>query len=386
MFTTDRGTDGHRAVLTANRRRRCATPTPASSPPTPLSLDERWTLSVAGRFNRAQLDIARSQRRGRRARRVARISRASIPPSASTGNPVAAAGRSTQATTKACARRPHRAHVRRPRCAVQAAQRIPGRPAAGEGGREDVRDGRAWPDRRRGDWSAAVYRTELDNDIQFIARCTARRTPAFSRTSAARAGRGSSSSAAPRVGPVDLTPRYNHLDATFRSTFLAASPANSTADASGDDRRAARQSHARACHPIRSSCARSWSASERGRSARASSPRRRNTPTATRTTPTSTARSPVTPSMQSRRAPVEPHAAARSLRAGHEPVRPAVLRLRAARRECRSPVRTASFGPGERHRPRARAVSRDRARRAAFLVGVRYPFDRGCARRGEGHD
>ena len=81
-------------------------------------------------------------------------------------------------------------------------------------------------------WSVAVYRTDLDNDIQFISSNGATNAGFFQNVGSTRR-QGVEVFGVTRLGPVDLSLRYNHLDATFRSIFAAASPSNSTADANG---------------------------------------------------------------------------------------------------------------------------------------------------------
>jgi outer membrane receptor protein involved in Fe transport len=81
-------------------------------------------------------------------------------------------------------------------------------------------------------WSVAAYRTDLDNDIQFVSSNGATNAGFFQNVGSTRR-QGIELFGGTRVGPVDLTLRYNHIDATFRSTFIASSPSNSTADANG---------------------------------------------------------------------------------------------------------------------------------------------------------
>jgi outer membrane receptor protein involved in Fe transport len=81
-------------------------------------------------------------------------------------------------------------------------------------------------------WSAALYRTNLDDDIQFISSGGGTNAGFFQNVGETRR-QGVELAATTRFGPVSLDLRYNHVDATFRSTFLAFSPENSSADENG---------------------------------------------------------------------------------------------------------------------------------------------------------
>ena len=81
-------------------------------------------------------------------------------------------------------------------------------------------------------WSAAIYRTDLDDDIEFISSGGGTNAGFFQNVGETRR-QGVELAATTRFGPVLLDLRYNHIDATFRSTFSAFSPENSGADANG---------------------------------------------------------------------------------------------------------------------------------------------------------
>jgi outer membrane receptor protein involved in Fe transport len=82
-------------------------------------------------------------------------------------------------------------------------------------------------------WSLALYRSELDDDIQFVSSGAAALNAGYFRNVGRTRRQGVELSAATAVGPVDLVLRYNHIDATFRSSFTGSSPSNSSADESG---------------------------------------------------------------------------------------------------------------------------------------------------------
>jgi iron complex outermembrane receptor protein len=81
-------------------------------------------------------------------------------------------------------------------------------------------------------WSTAIYRTNLDDDIQFVSSGGGTNAGFFQNVGETRR-QGVELAATTRFGPVLLDLRYNHIDATFRSPFSASSPANSSANANG---------------------------------------------------------------------------------------------------------------------------------------------------------
>jgi outer membrane receptor protein involved in Fe transport len=82
-------------------------------------------------------------------------------------------------------------------------------------------------------WAAAAYRTNLDDDIAFIASGAGAANVGYFQNVGRTRRQGMELMGSTRWGSSLITLRYNHIDATFRSAFVAASPNNSTADASG---------------------------------------------------------------------------------------------------------------------------------------------------------
>jgi iron complex outermembrane recepter protein len=82
-------------------------------------------------------------------------------------------------------------------------------------------------------WSAAIYRTDLQNDIQFIASGSGTGNVGYFQNVGETRRQGVELMGSARWGELTLTLRYSYIDATFRSTFVAASANNSTADAAG---------------------------------------------------------------------------------------------------------------------------------------------------------
>jgi len=81
-------------------------------------------------------------------------------------------------------------------------------------------------------WSAAVYRTELYDDIQFIASGGATNAGYFQNVGQTRR-QGFELGASTRVGDWSFDFRYSRVNATYRSTFVAFSPSNSSANEEG---------------------------------------------------------------------------------------------------------------------------------------------------------
>ena len=83
-------------------------------------------------------------------------------------------------------------------------------------------------------WSAAAYRTELSDDLAFVSSGGAGTTAGFFRNVGGTRRQGLELAGSARHGRSTLTLTYSYLDATYRSAFTSSSPANSSADATGD--------------------------------------------------------------------------------------------------------------------------------------------------------
>ena len=83
------------------------------------------------------------------------------------------------------------------------------------------------------EWAAAAYRTDLDDDIQFIASGGGALNAGFFQNVGRTRRQGVELAGTTHLGRLDLSLRYSHIDATFRSPFVAASPNNSSADEAG---------------------------------------------------------------------------------------------------------------------------------------------------------
>lgn len=81
-------------------------------------------------------------------------------------------------------------------------------------------------------WSAAVYTTTLFDDIEFISAPAA--AQGYFRNVGKTRRQGMELSGRTRFGPLGVTASYSHTDASYRSTWMANSPANAGADANGN--------------------------------------------------------------------------------------------------------------------------------------------------------
>lgn len=81
-------------------------------------------------------------------------------------------------------------------------------------------------------WSAAVYRTTLYDDIEFISAPTS--AQGFFQNVGKTRRQGVELSGHTQLGKLGLTASYSYTDATYRSTWTANSPSNSSADAGGN--------------------------------------------------------------------------------------------------------------------------------------------------------
>ena len=84
-----------------------------------------------------------------------------------------------------------------------------------------------------GTWSAAVYRTELSDDIQFVSSQGAGSNTGFFQNVGNTRRQGIEVMATDRFGPLGASVRYSYIAATYQSAFLENSPVNSSADENG---------------------------------------------------------------------------------------------------------------------------------------------------------
>ena len=82
--------------------------------------------------------------------------------------------------------------------------------------------------------SAAVFRTELTDDIQFVSTGGAALNAGYFQNTGRTRRQGAEIGIESQIGIWALAARYARVNATYQSAFTVASPANSSADAAGD--------------------------------------------------------------------------------------------------------------------------------------------------------
>lgn len=83
-------------------------------------------------------------------------------------------------------------------------------------------------------WSAALFRTELRDDIQFISSLGSGSNTGYFQNVGNSLRQGLELTASKQWGPFSLSLRYGYLDATYQSAFTSRSPANTSADSGGN--------------------------------------------------------------------------------------------------------------------------------------------------------
>jgi iron complex outermembrane receptor protein len=84
------------------------------------------------------------------------------------------------------------------------------------------------------DWSASVFRTGLNDDIQFISSSGAAASTGYFQNVGKTRRQGLELVAHTTLGKLGVTASYSYIDATFQTGFVSHSASNSSADANGD--------------------------------------------------------------------------------------------------------------------------------------------------------
>ena len=82
-------------------------------------------------------------------------------------------------------------------------------------------------------WSASIYRTRLENDIEFISSGAGATNAGYFANVGVTRRQGVELGIETKLNPVTVAVRYTFLDATFQSSFSESSPSNSSADDDG---------------------------------------------------------------------------------------------------------------------------------------------------------
>ncbi|MBK4735199.1 TonB-dependent receptor [Noviherbaspirillum pedocola] len=83
-------------------------------------------------------------------------------------------------------------------------------------------------------WSAAIYRTELDDDIAFVSSGGVSSNAGYFQNVGKTRRQGLELSAGRKFGPLGITAHYSFIDATYQTSFAESSPSNSSADTNGE--------------------------------------------------------------------------------------------------------------------------------------------------------
>ena len=197
-----------------------------------VALGERWTLTLAGRYNRARIDVADRSGRDPGLNSANTFSRFN-PAIGLNFNPTP--GLTGYAAYNEGMRAPSPVELT---CAnVAAPCKLPNvflsDPPLNKVVSRTVEAGARGMLEPATSWSAAIYRTDLDDDIQFIAGSGGAINAGFFQNVGNTRRQGIELAGSTRIGGLVLNVHYSHIDATYRSPFFAASPNNSTADADG---------------------------------------------------------------------------------------------------------------------------------------------------------
>ena len=197
-----------------------------------LSLDERWTLTLAGRFNRADVTIADRSGTAAELNGTHRFERFNPAIGLSFSPSTAVAGyaaynegmRTPTAIELSCAD---------PNAPCKLPNNFLSDPPLKKVVSRTVEVGARGTLQGGASWSAAVFRTDLRDDLQFISsNGVAVNTGYFQNVGGTRR-QGLELGASSRAGPWVLTLHYSFIDAKYRTGFVENSPSNSTADANG---------------------------------------------------------------------------------------------------------------------------------------------------------
>ena len=202
-----------------------------------LSFSERWSLTLSGRYNRAEVKIRDETGEAPLLNGEHTFSRFN-PAAGLNFNPLE--GLTAYATYNEGARAPTPIELT---CAdPNAPCKLPNNfladPALHKVVSRTVEAGARgkWGD--SSSWSAALYRTNLDDDIQFVSSSGATLNAGFFRNVGQTRRQGielsGTTKASTRFGIFGVTTRYAYVDATFRSGFVENSPSNSSANSRGD--------------------------------------------------------------------------------------------------------------------------------------------------------
>lgn len=197
-----------------------------------FDLDARWTLTLAARFNRAEVGIHDRSGNAPALNGSHRFTRL---------NP--AIGLSFNPTSTLTAYASYNEGMRAPTaieltCAdPDAPCKLPNNfladPALNKLVSQTVEAGVRGKLDAGTNWSAALFRTDLHDDLQFISANGVAINAGYFQNVGTTRRQGFEVGGSTRLGAMSLTLHYSFIDATYRTGFTENSPSNSTADANG---------------------------------------------------------------------------------------------------------------------------------------------------------
>ena len=197
-----------------------------------LSLDERWTLTLAGRYNRADIRVADRSGVAPKLDGAHRYTRFN-PALGLTYSPNAAftayAGynegmRAPTAIELTCAD---------PNAPCKLPNSFLADPPLKKVVSKTIEVGARGKLGTATNWSAALFRTDLRDDIQFVGSNGVALNAGYFQNVGTTRRQGLELALSTRAGPFGMSLRYDRIDATYRTGFVENSPSNSSADANG---------------------------------------------------------------------------------------------------------------------------------------------------------
>lgn len=197
-----------------------------------FAIDDRWSLTASGRFNDARIKIRDESGSNPDLDGDHRFRRFN-PAIGVTFNPIA--GFTTYGSYNEGMRAPTAAELT---CADPAAPcKLPNAFLADPPLKQVVAKTLEFGARgKSGDtsWSAAIFRTDLSDDIQFVSSGGSTINAGFFQNVGKTRRQGLELTGATKWDHLSVVARYSFIDATFRTGYVENSPANSSADANGD--------------------------------------------------------------------------------------------------------------------------------------------------------
>ena len=197
-----------------------------------LSLGERWTLTASGRYNLARIRI--EDRSGTAPQLNGRHSFSRFNPAIGVNfNPVPAFTAYGSYNEGMRAPTPIELTCADPNDPCKLPNNFLSDPPLKKVVSKTIEAGARGKFGTAGTWSAAAYRTELQDDIQFVSSQGAGSNQGYFQNVGDTRRQGVELAAGEKFGALTVSARYSYIAATYQSAFLENSPVNSSADGTG---------------------------------------------------------------------------------------------------------------------------------------------------------